>query len=104
MTSESINEFGLTNRNIYTIRNILKRFAYVDQVYIFGSRAMGTFTHGSDLDLAIKNDIDHDNLMQLAEAFDESDLPMRVDVLRYNAITNPDLKDHIDRVGIRLQL
>ena len=31
---------------------------------------------------------------------DELDLPYKIDLINYNAITNPALKEHIDRVGI----
>lgn len=101
---EVIDRFGLTKRNLRTIRNILQQFHQVREVYIFGSRAMGTFKPGSDLDLAVMNDIDHKSVIELHAAFEESDLPFRVDVLAYWSVTNPDIKSHIDRVGIPLTL
>jgi predicted nucleotidyltransferase len=102
MTPESIDRFGLTSRNLRTIRKILEEFEYVQEAYVFGSRAMGTHRPGSDLDLVIKNDVDPNDLIGLHAAFEESDLPFRVDVIGYKTISNPDIKAHIDRVGLPL--
>jgi len=36
------------------------------------------------------------------EDFDDSDMPYSVDVSVYMGLSNPDLKAHIDRVGVIL--
>ena len=55
----------------------------------FGSRASWTAKDYSDLDLAIvgAGPLDWRTLSRLKEAFEESDLPMRVDVLDWHAIS-----------------
>ena len=55
----------------------------------FGSRATWAAKDYSDLDLAIlgKGPLDWTTLGRLKEAFEESDLPMRVDVLDWHAIS-----------------
>jgi len=35
---------------------------------------------------------------------DELDLPYKIDIVHYNTITNEELKEHIDRVGIDIKL
>ncbi len=49
------NKFGLTDRDIQTIHDILYKYPEVSLVHIFGSRAKGTSKPGSDIDLAIMN-------------------------------------------------
>jgi len=71
------------------ILDILKRFAPSCEVRAFGSRCKGKAKKYSDLDLAIVGNekIDLEILADIKEAFEESDLPYRVDVLDWNAIS-----------------
>lgn len=52
-------------------------------VFIFGSRASGSARPDSDLDLLLdaQDEIPLSTLAKLKEAFEESDLPFRVDVV-----------------------
>lgn len=72
-------------------------------VWVFGSRAKWTAKTHSDLDLAIKGKerLPFSVLSDLAEAFSESDLPFKVDVVDWHAIT-PALRAVIDRDGLSL--
>ena len=56
---------------------------------VFGSRIYGTAKPWSDLDLAIKakSPLDWKLLAEIKEAFQESELPFRVDILDWNDIT-----------------
>lgn len=58
------------------------------KVWVFGSRATGRARRYSDLDLAIDagRPLTLDETAKLAETFDESDLPYRVDVVDWRAI------------------
>jgi type I restriction enzyme S subunit len=58
------------------------------KVWVFGSRATGRARRYSDLDLAIDagRPLTLDETGKLAETFDESDLPYRVDVVDWRAI------------------
>jgi predicted nucleotidyltransferase len=58
-------------------------------VWVFGSRASGRARRYSDLDLTINagRRLTIDETAILREAFDESDLPYRVDVVDWQAIT-----------------
>jgi len=47
---------GLTSRDVHAIREILDNYPDVETVYLFGSRAMGTYRKGSDIDLVIMNE------------------------------------------------
>lgn len=65
------------------IRNILRAHVPDCTVWAFGSRATGRAKQYSDLDLAIsgKKPLGIDLAAQLAEAFAESDLPYKVDIV-----------------------
>jgi len=58
------------------------------KVWVFGSRATGRARRYSDLDLAIDagRPVTLDELAQLAEAFRESDLPYKVDIVDWQSI------------------
>ena len=58
------------------------------KVWVFGSRATGRARRYSDLDLAIDagRPLSLDEAALLREAFDESDLPYRVDIVDWHTI------------------
>ena len=58
------------------------------RVWVFGSRATGRAWRYSDLDLAVDagRRLTLDETAILAEAFSESDLPYRVDIVDWDAI------------------
>lgn len=72
-------------------------------VRVFGSRAKWTAKTFSDLDLAVKGKekLPYKVMVELADAFEESDLPFRVDVVDWHAVT-PSFQAVIDRDGVAL--
>ena len=73
-----------------TVTRILAEHVPDCEVRAFGSRAAWTAKDYSDLDLAVVCDgvLGLDVLGRLKEAFEESDLPFRVDVLDWHAISS----------------
>ncbi len=98
---DSKNEFGLSKNSMDIVTEIYRRFPAVKRVIVYGSRAMGTFREGSDIDMAIVADgeFSRADLLDVADAFDDSMLPYLVDVSVLAEIKNPDLVDHINRRG-----
>ena len=47
------NKFGISSNSFSLIIDTLRKFEDIDSVKIFGSKALGTFNHGSDIDLPI---------------------------------------------------
>ena len=94
--------FGLKKNDIDNIISIVQGFNVVEQALIFGSRAMGNYKKGSDIDIAIKGDsIDYKITSQIAYLLNEETLmPYFFDVVHYNSLKNENLVDHIDRVGV----
>lgn len=93
-------EFGLSDATLATVRGILERHPGVEQAIVYGSRAKGNYKNGSDIDLTlIGAGLDFDTLGSIAGDLDDSDIPYKVDLSILANITNPNLVEHIQRVG-----
>lgn len=78
-----------TPGQLQTVKGILARYAPGREARAFGSRVTGAAKPYSDLDLAVCGDraLDFDSMRLLKEAFEESDLPFRVDIIDWNEIS-----------------
>ena len=94
-------KFGLTGADIEQITTIIGSFPEVQQAIIFGSRAMGSYKNGSDVDIALKGkNIPHANITQIKyQLNEETTMPYFFDVVDYDALRNEELKTHIDQFG-----
>ena len=93
--------FGLSQKDLTSITLLLKSYPEVEQALIFGSRALGSYKRGSDIDIALFGNIEDATILAISSQLNEElVLPYFFDVLNYDALTNPELKDHIDRVGV----
>ena len=93
-------QFGLPDKTLETVRAILATCRELEKALVYGSRAMGNYRTGSDIDITfIGAQFDLDMLFKLARLFDESNLPYMVDLSIMENISNPNLRDHIERVG-----
>lgn len=94
-----MSESGLTQKQLDTIRGILMPYhSHIDSVALFGSRATGKYRNNSDIDMVLFGNIDEEIIDRLRTLFDESDLPVKVDIKAYDLIDYPPLKEHIDKV------
>lgn len=92
--------YGLEDDAIARIRAVLARYPQVDKALIYGSRAMGTDRTGSDIDLALfGKHIDLQLVNRISNDLDDLMLPWMFDLTIFHHIDNPDLIDHINRVG-----
>lgn len=91
--------FGLTPHAIAMISQTLGAHPQVDRALLFGSRAMGNYRDNSDIDLCLHGKIDEKLLARIAAELEELPLPYRFDLVLYDAISHPPVKDHIDRLG-----
>lgn len=94
---------GFQQSDLAIIVSVLQKHQEVAEAWLFGSRAKGNYKTGSDVDIALKGEhltaeIISNISYQLNE---ETSLPYKFDILNYNSISNIDLKEHVDRVGIR---
>jgi predicted nucleotidyltransferase len=83
------------------VLDILKRYVPDCEVRAFGSRCKGRSWEYSDLDLAVcgKEKLPNAVLDDLHWDFMESDLPFRVDIMDYHALS-PAFATIVDRDGI----
>ena len=97
--------FGLSRRILDLVSQAIGRFPQIAEARIFGSRSMGTYKNGSDIDLAVFGaDLDEATILRLSTLLNEElPIPHHVDVLWYEACENEDLKAHIDKFGRSLR-
>ncbi len=97
--SEVGRDDGLRPEQRRAIYEVLRRFPEVREATIYGSRAMGTYRPGSDIDLTLLGAISLKTLNQIALALDDLLLPVDIDLCIFHEIENPRLREHIQRVG-----
>ena len=96
-------KFGLAQHIIDKLIAVFEENPKVDKALVFGSRAMGNYRPDSDIDIALKGqDLNTDAIIAMSVAFEEKGITHKVDLINYETINEPDLKDHIDRVGIEV--
>jgi predicted nucleotidyltransferase len=92
--------YGLKEEIINGIKQVFSHYKQVDEVIIYGSRAKGDFKRGSDIDLTLKGEnINLSILNKIDIELDDLLLPYTFDLSIFSHIDNPDLVDHIHRVG-----
>jgi predicted nucleotidyltransferase len=92
--------FGLSAATINKINQVLVGFPEVDQAKIYGSRAKGSYRHGSDIDLTLFGaHLDQRQCAEIADQLDDLLLPYKIDLSVFHLLDHADLKEHIERVG-----
>ena len=92
--------FGIQPDSLTKIQKVFTAIPRIEEVVIFGSRAMGTYKNGSDVDLAIRGKgLGFTEIHNCNQALDDLLLPYAFDLCLEANITNEDLKAHILRVG-----
>jgi len=91
------NSFGIYDKSYSLILESFERYVKIEQAYIFGSRAMGNYKKGSDIDIAIfGKEIDFETTSGLLSLLNEQlPIPYYVDVVNFNTINIEALKQHI---------
>jgi predicted nucleotidyltransferase len=93
-------EFGLEPEDIAKIKAIFKADPFVDNAIIFGSRAVGNYKSGSDIDIAVVGDkLTFNNILELHAQLDDLGLLYKFDLYRFVSIKDPEVIAHIARVG-----
>jgi predicted nucleotidyltransferase len=91
---------GLSDATLATVQAILASCPAVETAIVYGSRAKGNFSTGSDIDLTLVGAaLTQDMLSHLLGQFEESNLPYQVDLSILRDIDNPSLREHVERVG-----
>jgi type I restriction enzyme S subunit len=92
---------GLKDKHREAMIDILSSNERVEQVVLFGSRGMGTFTATSDVDIVLYGaELTPTDRSKLAAAIDELSMPQQVDLLLYKSIKKRELLNHIEKHGV----
>ncbi len=91
--------FGLPVEDGLKLKKVFSDYPNIRKVIIYGSRAKGNYKPGSDIDLTIVGQLSWDEFHQLEFDLEELMLPYRIDLSLQVHIDNPELIDHIKRVG-----
>ena len=95
------NNFGIYDDSFSEILKELQKYNELKKAVIFGSRAMGNYKKGSDIDIAIFGDkITFRILSDLNYSLNEEiPVPYFIDVVHFEKLKNEELKNHILKEG-----
>ncbi|GAA4465884.1 hypothetical protein GCM10023093_18850 [Nemorincola caseinilytica] len=92
--------YGLPDEDIEQIVKAIATMPKVSCVTLFGSRAMGTYRAGSDIDLAIAGEgITFNDISDIYTSLERLGMLYSFDLQNIASITDNALLDHMDRVG-----
>jgi uncharacterized protein len=95
--------YGLPQDSLDRIIETFKQFPDIESAVVYGSRAKGNYKPSSDIDITIKgNHLDLGILTKIINQLDDLLLPYKIDISIYHQINNPELLDHIQRIGSKL--
>lgn len=96
-------KYGLPESDFNKIISILKECVNVENAILFGSRAKGTFSSGSDVDIALVGDhLKLNDILEISTEIDNLFLPWKIDLVIFKRIKEKALIEHIERVGVKL--
>lgn len=89
--------FGLSEKTMALLKSVFKKYPAISQVKIYGSRAVGDYERGSDIDLVFFFDTKEDLSSRLSRDLDELPTPYLFDVVNYDQLEAGYLKREIDQ-------
>jgi len=94
--------FGLEETDIEDIRKVLARYPQVEKSVLYGSRAKGNYRNGSDIDLTLYGgeDLTLNVLYRIMDDIDDLLLPYTFDLSIFRHISDPDVIEQIEHVGV----
>jgi len=95
-----LNMVHLSEKDLILVKSILSE--YPCQFYIFGSRVKGAQKKYSDLDLCYKDALPDAIVAKIQEAFEESDLHFKVELLDWNRC-DADFQNRIKNDLVRVE-
>ena len=95
-------KYGLPDAAIGKICAVLRRYPQVERAILYGSRAKGNYKKGSDIDLTLRGstDLRLNVLYKILDDIDELLLPYTIDLSIFDNISDPEVIEHIQRVGV----
>ncbi|MFN4885121.1 MAG: nucleotidyltransferase family protein [Bacteroidota bacterium] len=97
-------ETGLSEQSLRAIANVLYSNARVQSAKIFGSRAIGTFHEGSDIDICLfGEELTISDLNRISSDLDDLNIPEIVDLVNFRTIKNENLLKHIADFSVQIE-
>jgi predicted nucleotidyltransferase len=94
-------KYGLKPTVIEQINKVFAGHPEIKQVILYGSRAMGNYRNGSDIDMSLKGEgLTLPLLLKIESELEDLLLPYKIDLSIFHQLDNPDLVEHINRVGM----
>jgi predicted nucleotidyltransferase len=91
---------GIPEQRQHQLHQLSAAQPRLEAVWLFGSRAMGRYHEGSDIDLCLEApQLSHADRLRLMAAIDDLLLPWSVDLLLRHELP-ADLEAHLQRVGV----
>lgn len=96
-------KYGILETDMINIISVLSTNPKTEKVVLFGSRAVGNFGPGSDIDISwVGEDLELGDVVEAGLKYDKLFLPYKLDLVIYRQIKEKALIEHIERVGIGL--
>lgn len=91
--------FGIPAKSMEIILSTLGRHREIEQAAIFGSRALGNYRNGSDIDIVIYGSGVKPSIADSVRVSLNEDLPLPYyfDIVHYDSLGDEPLKEHIDQ-------
>ena len=98
--------FGIGEKSYNMIIEAIGRHPEIEKACVFGSRAMGNYKKGSDVDICIYGKgVTEETVSRLNFELNEMlPIPYFFDIVFYDGIENENLKKHIDNEGKMIEL
>lgn len=92
---------GLKTVTIDKIMSVFAQHSEVESAILYGSRARGNYREGSDIDLTLIGEhLTYRTLLRIEDEIDDLLLPYLFDISIFSHVDDPDVIDHIRRVGV----
>lgn len=106
MSTLELDTLNLPSRYLATVKALLRRHVPQAEVWAFGSRVTGGGHDASDLDLVVRHPTEPgteiSGLSGLRDAFSESDLPIRIDIVDWARIP-ANFRSEVERAHVVVQ-
>jgi predicted nucleotidyltransferase len=92
--------YGLNEEAIQQIQKVFSAFPAIEEAVLYGSRAIGNYKNGSDIDITLKGKSLNGTIVnKVVLALDDLFLPYTFDISMFSQLDNKDIINHINQVG-----
>lgn len=92
--------YGISAHDLISITQVFAAYPQVQQAILFGSRAMGNYKPGSDIDLALTgNGLSFNKMLDISIDLENLGMLYTFDLQNMDTITDPNVKAQIIKNG-----